>query len=477
MNLPSSCEGCPFYKYKDDPSNSFTPDKVVPNSKVFFLAQNPGKDEADGKQLVRRHFHGAGQYSSEYRQVEPQPLIGATGQMFTTRFLPLAQLKRDEVSLGNAIRCRPGRALGIKSDELPTITASMKLSNSKADIVNALKHCRETHLHIPRSVTTVVTMGRYAMFAMTGLAKDEDEYNKKQSVLESWRGYGVDLPGYDKIATVDSSYYHSLESNNVVFMTMHIAALNYGANKRFFHATLQDFYKLGLLLRGEWPQPLPQWSRYIPDTWPSYASFDTEYNPDTNELHRWSMCSSEYELYCIEAEQSSVIPVKPSSTVLIQNALADIRYLAKIVDMNAVKIEDLMLAHSVLWSGEPHSLNYINSMYGSLNRYKHLSKGDPQLYSALDAYEPMKMWRRYFIPEFKRDNQSWDVYKRYRLPIISIIDKAQRTGAKIDSSRLDEVKVILEERLEGYKKKAYEITGNVDFKLGGRNDMMEVMYE
>lgn len=478
--LPSSCEGCPFYRYKDHPSNSYTPDKIVKGSKVFFLAQNPGKDEAEGRWLIRRTYSGAGQYTSEYKEVTPQPLIGATGQQFNTRFLPLSGLTRDEVSLGNAIRCRPGVALNMKPDDLPSITATMKLEHSKADIVNALKHCKQTHLHIPESVNVVVTMGRHAMFTMTGLSKDEDEYKKKQSVLESWRGYGVDVDDYSVIRTVDTGGYHNLVDRKVVFFTMHIAALNYGLNKRFYHATLQDFYKLGRLLRGEWPQPLPQqWSTSPPDNWPDYASFDTEYNPYTTELYRWSMCDVSNNLYAIESGnigESVFQDHKQTYTVLIQNALADIGYLNRLVDIRRVRLEDMMLAYSVLWPGEPYSLNYINSVYGTLNRYKHLSSNAPQLYSALDAWEPMQMWRSYFIPEFKRDRQSWRVYRDQRIPLIHIIDKAQRSGVKVDTTRLQDVKSILEERLLEYENRARLITGDDNFKLGGRKQMAEVMY-
>lgn len=470
--LPSSCSGCPFYKYKDVEGNGFVPDKVVKGSRVYFLAQNPGGDEVEGRWLVRKYG-----YNMEYKEVEPQPLIGTTGQVFNNRFLPLVGLKRDDVSLGNAIRCRPGRGLGLEADKLPSLSASMKLESSKADIVNALKHCKDAHFHPGSSIEVVVTMGQYAMFVMTGLAKDEDEYKKKQSVLESWRGYGVDVADYRGSSSVNSSYYHDLTSGNVVFMTMHIAALFYGNNKRFYHAVLQDFYKVGRLLKGEWPKKLPEWKDSAPQEWPKYSSFDTEYNPDTGELYRWSLCSAEYDLYCVEhTAVDKRIVGDTESVVLIQNALADIGYLSRLIDMKRVKVEDLMLAHSVLWTGEPHGLNYINSLYGCFNRYKHLSQGIPQLYSALDAYEPMAMWREYFIPEFKRDRLSWGVYKKYRLPLIDIIDKAQRSGVKVDGERLIDVVSLLKERLEGYQSRAKQITGDKEFHLGGSKKMKEELY-
>jgi uracil-DNA glycosylase len=485
--LPSSCEGCTFYKYKDAPGNGFVPDRVVQGSTVYFLAQNPGKDEIEGRKLIRRMY---GEGVAEYASVYPEPLIGATGVAFNTKFLPLAGLKREDVSLGNAIRCRPAlgmKAAGLKgvdkADDLPTITATMRLEKSKADIVNAMKHCRSVHMHIPESTKVVVTLGRHAMFAMTGLAKDQDEYKKKQGVLESWRGYGVICADRDSICTVNTNNYHDVNilrsTGLIVFFTMHIAALNYGENRKFTHATMQDFYKLGRLLRGEWPLSVPTWSTAPPQVWPSYASFDTEYNPNTTELYRWSMCDTDNNLYAIESGDipAGVFhPTEQKYTVLIQNALADIKYLSRLIPISNVKIEDMMLAHSVLWPGELHGLNYINSLYGTLNRYKHLSEGSPVAYSAWDAWEPMQMWRSYFIPEFKRDRESWMVYKKYRLPLIAIIDKAQRSGAKVDTERLSDVQFILHERLERYKARAKEITGDDSFHLGGSKRLKEEIY-
>lgn len=470
---PSSCQGCPLYHH----GKYFTPDAIVPGSKVLFIAQNPGPDEEAGLRLVKRNWFG-NQYVDDKEQVTPQPLIGATGVMFNNRFLPLTGLKRSEVSLANAIRCRPGTSLNMKSDDLPKLTSTMKLETSKADIVRALKHCRDAHLHIPPSVKLIVIMGRYAMFAMTGIQNEESEYGKRQGVMESWRGYAVQHPDFKQWFTADTQYYHNLTMDKKIFFTMHIAALFKGANKRFFHATLQDFHKIKRLLHGTWPLPLPTWHSSPPTTWPIYAAFDTEYTPSSNELIRWSLCDTHNNLYCVESHNTSVhgIPIQPNSTVLIQNALADIGHLSHIVDMSTVNIEDMMLAHSVLWTGEPHSLNYITSKYGAFNRYKHLSKDQPQLYSALDAYEPMHIWKTHFLPEFRRDKQSWNIYQKYRLPLINIINKAQLTGVKTNTSRLAEVQKILQERLYQLEAKAKVITGNDNFKLGGRTQMLKEIY-
>ena len=199
-------------------------------------------------------------------------------------------------------------------------------------------------------------------------------------------------------------------------------------------------------------------------------------------------------MYCVEAENTDYehIPIEQGSTVIIQNALADISHLSHIVDISQVNIEDLMLAHSVLWTGEPHSLNYIASISGAFNRYKHLSheEGQQQLYSALDAYEPMFIWKNSIIPEFKRDAASfsqlksvspqaltsWQLYRKYRMPLVNIIDKAQQTGVAIDGGRLSDVQQSVQQRVSDIVEQAKLITGDDLFAIGGRKQMTEVMY-
>jgi uracil-DNA glycosylase len=494
MPKPSACIGCPFA----NKGAYFTPDNMVEGSKVLFIAQNPGESEEAGRKLVKRHWQGS-QYIDECESVTPQPLIGVTGQMFNNRFLPLAQLHRKDVSVANVIRCRPGTALHLKPNGLPPITTTMHLESSKADIVKAMKHCNDAYLHIPDSVQLIVTMGRYAQFALTGIQQEDSEYTKRAGVIESWRGYGLDYSAehHKLYRTVDTTHYHPLQhSERQLFVMMHIAALFEGENKKYFHATLQDFHKVGRLLRGEWPVQLPTWSSDPPSQWPSYAAFDTEYVPDGNKLIRWSLCDENYRLYCVESDTdssyNSYIPINPGSTVLIQNALADIAHLATLVDVTDVTLEDLMLAHSVLWTGEPHSLNYIASVAGAFNRYKHLAheEGQQQLYSALDAYEPMHIWQYSMLPEFKRDAAavtqlktmspqaltSWQLYRKLRMPLVNIIDKAQRSGVAIDGYRLADVQSIVQEKVSQLLQAARDITNDPTFNLGGSKQMKQVIY-
>jgi uracil-DNA glycosylase len=472
---PDTCKGCPFY----DKGKYYTPDIINnPNSSVFFLAQNPGEDEESGQWTLP----GSSYKNKIFRPVNPQPLIGATGQLFNNRFLPLSGLRREEINIGNALRCRPGLALGLKdSNSLPSLTKTMKLESSKADIVKALNHCRDNHFRPPNSTKLIVTMGRYAMFALTGIQKEDTEYGQKQGVMESWRGYGVDAPSFDSISTINTTTYHHFNTDRRIFFTMHLAALFRGEqNARFIHATLLDFAKIKRIREGTWPDSLPQWSNVPPLTWPKHSAFDTEYIPELNDqLVRWSLCDNQYNLYGIEAVDTpnQRIPIEPNSVVLAQNWLADIGHFRHIVDISHVRLEDLMLADSVLYTGEPHNLNYIMSKYGSLNRTKHLSEDDPGLYSVIDAHQPLYMWMNHYIPQFKQDPASWKVYRQIMMRHLFVIEKAEKMGSPVDTNRLLEVKETLEARIQRYQEEARELTGIDKFNLGGRKGMLEVLYD
>jgi hypothetical protein len=332
------------------------------------------------------------------------------------------------------------------------------------------------------------------MFAMTGIQSEENEFRKKLGVMESWRGYGVDVDDFRNPHTVDTNYYHGLSGPKRVYFTQHIAALFQGdldssstgtqgqGGKKYYHATLEDYNRLRLLLQSKWPEPLPTWSTTPPKVWPKYAAFDTEYVPETNQLLRWSLCDVEGNLYGVEHNPDSglTLPVTPGSTVLAQNWIADYGHFRSLVGEVPVNLEDMFLAHTVLWTGEPHNLNYIQSKYGTLNRYKHLiSVDDPAtqtLYSVLDAHQPMTMWLRSFLPQFREDPLSWQVYRKYRVKLIEPYWRAEQAGSAVDTARLSDVKAILEERLQGYKLRAQALTGDTTLNLGGRKAMLEYVY-
>lgn len=476
LHKPLTCTDCVYF----DKSSYFVPDKIVPGSKVLFIFQAPGEDEEKGHKLTRRHFLGGGKFRDEFQDVKPEPLIGATGNIFNAKFLPLTGLKRNEISLANAIRCRPGLGLGLKkANDLPNLTNKMKLETSKADIVKALRYCKETHLKIPSSVEVIVASGSYAWFSLTGHTQVLDNYKSQDPKNRfGWRGYALSTNHVNLkySLTLGNNTYDTLDNEVKILCTLHIAALFQPRFKIFYHAVMRDMIKVKKLLSNKWPLPLPTWKTVPPTTWPQFSSFDTEYHESSGDLIRWSLSDNFFNTYCIEASDSEVIGLSEHTTVLAQNMLADINHLAKIIDITQITIEDLMLAHSVLFTGEPHGLNFIASIFGAFNKYKHLSDSQPQLYSALDAYEPMYCWKGGLLPQFQNDPQSWKVYREKTIPLISIINKAQLKGVRINQEKLALVKDYIVNRLAEIEKDAKLLTGDNDFNIGGRVKMLNAIY-
>lgn len=109
------------------------------DAEVVFIGEAPGKRE------------------NEKRKV----FIGPTGQEVNEHYLPLAGLRREDVSFTNAIRCLPDRADG-------------KLDTKKKGDISLLESCTHTHLYpaLKRSVSSgrtpriLVPMGAFACKAI-----------------------------------------------------------------------------------------------------------------------------------------------------------------------------------------------------------------------------------------------------------------------------------------------------------------------
>jgi len=102
---------------------------------VFIMGQNPGEQE----------------------EKEGIPFVGATGQMMDRTYLPLAGLSREEVSVGNVLRCRVNRG-GRRSNDMPV--------GETYD--SAVKHCTTAHFTVPPHVKLIVAQGAHAWRLLTG---------------------------------------------------------------------------------------------------------------------------------------------------------------------------------------------------------------------------------------------------------------------------------------------------------------------
>src|SRR6266581_2342363 len=139
------CRGCPW----EHKGKWMVPDEIRPNAKVLILGQNPGAHEEAGERLIER----AGKVK-RWEPCKPAPFLGDSGYDLEHTFLPLAGLDRQDVSLGNVVRCRVGG-----SNKLPDL--------GRVETRLAIQHCQHAY---GRSQTPrhVVALGEYALWATTG---------------------------------------------------------------------------------------------------------------------------------------------------------------------------------------------------------------------------------------------------------------------------------------------------------------------
>lgn len=127
LDKPDACQSCPMY----GDGKGFVPGYWPEGAILGIIAQNPGAEE----------------------EKSGMPLVGNTGRMLATVYLPLVGVDLDEVGRDNVIRCRwrpPGRKQ--KTNELP-----------KGEMLSqAIGHCRQYDC-TPESVRLVVAMGVAAL--------------------------------------------------------------------------------------------------------------------------------------------------------------------------------------------------------------------------------------------------------------------------------------------------------------------------
>lgn len=420
----SGCQDCPL---RGEGTQNFVPDTILPGSKVFVCGQNPGVEE----------------------EKKGEPFVGQTGKTLDGEYLPILGVPRSAASVGNAIRCR-----WQNSNELPPITGVLARA--------AVDHCTRAHLRLPESIRLVVAQGAYALYALTGHGY---AVNDK---ISSWRGWMLpvreDLGGQKhEMVDVFTPSSASLLGGVPVLATLHLAAVS--RNPALKVPTKMDWDRGRRFLMGKWPLPVPAIHREIDELmFVPESSWDTEFIPDAHILLRFSVATGE-RVYVIEnypglreslhralirraqadprgnlkgltleLVQSRWKEVKAGADLRLffQNAVADLPYLADIFpEKTIIRIEDEMLAHSVLFGGEQHSLDYLSSLVSSYNRHKHLDQSNPVLYSGMDAVTQYEVWR-WMEQRLKRDPQSEKEYRESVLPLVPIILEAETVGIPIN---------------------------------------------
>jgi len=416
LTKPEACKGCPFY----GDGKGFVPDEIKDDKEVFVYAQNPGEDEEKGRKVT-----GYDGKRVVYEQHPQAPMLGKTGYAMENTYLKMAGYERKRISLGNALRCRHNH-----SNNLPPLRST--------EVKTAIQHCHTAHFRLPNATKLIIAQGDYALYALT-----------KETNVSDWRGYV--LPFAPNGYTYTSVYTPStapIGSTLPVLAVNHIAALFRAPNLGLLARA--DWGKIPLILDGTWPKAPPQIYTRQNMMWPHLFAFDTEFIPtkklgDVKHLIRYSMAHRDVtdhtNIVCHVVERDDITYGGPlvmgKPKIITQNALADLAFFEMISGLTekGYDLEDIMHMHAVLWAGFPHDLNTFGSLYGSINRWKHLEKSSPIVYSGMDAVVTLEAFER-LDREMKYDQRSRDVYYEIQLKLVRVIQhSAQETGIKVNKEK------------------------------------------
>ena len=222
---------------------------------------------------------------------------------------------------------------------------------------------------------------------------------------------------------------------------------------------VRDWKKVRQFLDGTWPSPNPQYrtetsahhcvdwmgrARHAP-----YVVIDTEFNaesgylllvglgyPGVDQILQFDQRSAPY----IERSKFGELlkALVQTTPVVFQNIMADVPILEQaygITYQDYKQLDDTMLAHAVLWSDWPHTLEFLASIYGRLNKFKHLSGRDAYLYNVGDVVDTIDAWEG-LKDEFQTDQQSESIYHSQSLPVVPTILRGQKVGLRVNRERV-----------------------------------------
>jgi hypothetical protein len=392
-----------------------------------------------------------------------------THELWDTVFFPLAGLIRGEnVSIGQAIRCEGSDVL------------------NPAALREAAVHCARVHFRPPASTTLVVAQGERAWKTTTG---------SPGLPLNDWRGF---------LAPVDHA------GSPPVYGVLSLEELR--KQPELTLPSKLDWARITKLLSGECPQPFPprlivgECSHHEVDQWfidahrdAAYLVWDTEYFYDVDDSynptnHDMTMMSVTYPgalcgiqmLYVggkaegwqkhhfLEAFKH-LARVKPH---VGHNFPAEIRTMEKTFGWRPEwfwgRFEDSMLAHAVLWSELPHTLEFLESVCSPHPKMKHLPTTDPDRNwgdTVVTGYA-WEMLRK----ELERDTDSMRVYREQSLALTPHIYKRESKGLRVNAARVAPAIEMYQTKIDEAERLAQAYCG-FDVNLGSSAQLGYWLYD
>jgi uracil-DNA glycosylase family 4 len=414
----------------------FVPDEIVSNPKVTVWLQAPGAEEV----------------------IKGQPAAGATGDLLNSTLLPSAGLTRGaDVSVCNTIRCRWNG-----SNQLPPAHI----------LKDAARHCRVYDTSHDTGLRVASGSLAWSVFGQEGSVTD-------------WRGFLAPNPG----------------TGARTLCTLHPADLF--RNPKMKIPMIRDWTKVKQYLEGTWPLEIPPFVRIPQDVSADkffifaenaltnsvpWVVIDTEFTRETRWLTVLGMsypgCPAGVQIWFSELSKVDrhditnwLRKLVSNTKVVFQNAMADVPVLQRNLGIrysDYCGIEDSMLAHAVLWSDWPHTLEFLASMYGKYAKMKHLSGTDPSLYNWGDVIDTVSVWQG-LETELKRDSLSASVYRSQSLPLIPIILKRMEKGIRVNKARVEPAILEYEEKLNAASRLAQASVG-YPINVGSDDQLKHYLY-
>jgi len=413
----------------------YVPDTIVPGSAVAILAQNPGDFEERGQQITG----WAGKRQPIVEACSPAPLIGPTGFELFQHYAPLAGLLREDVSLCNIIKCRWQEPTVDKKGDV-VYKRTNKLPPAPM-LAAATAHCTAAHLAIPPATRVIVAFGDEA-FQYT--------QSNKSLLLSEWRGFIAP----DKYEGRD------------VYAVIHLAAVLRDPKQRL--VAKHDWRRLGHLLRGTWPLPLPHRlviSRaddydamvlaFVEATKAASVTIDTEYIPESYLLRiiaigwRGDSGISGVQIDWLHAHVGSY--VRAVFTTLLKRLISTVPVVAfnfKDAELPALQkafdikyedycdVQDPMQKHAVRWSDLPHDLEFLASILGEYPKLKHLQATDELTYNWGDVIETIVVNEK-LDKELADDQQTKHIYDTQNMPLLPILRHREQQGLRLNQSFIE----------------------------------------
>lgn len=299
-----------------------------------------------------------------------------------------------------------------------------------------------------------------------------------------------------------------------VFATLHLADLFH--DPRMTAPTLRDWSKVKAYRAGTWPRPLPgscvigeeggeAAAELMAEAWrASYLAVDTEYHAPPGmaweDIPRsgaildlvgvgWSEPGGKRDrvIQCpwgpptpdrtaFAAWLQQIVRTVP---VVFQNVTADVPLLAAHLGIEYsmyARVDDLMLAHAVLWSEWPHDLEFLASVYSLYPKTKHLKQADPLLYNRGDVADTVRCWAG-VQSELAADAPSARVYERQSLPLVQIINRRMERGILTNQAAIEQAILALQAEKAAAARFAEAYTGTQGFNLGSPLQLQWWLYD